>query len=91
MVVTRTQPKANQRTRIGHRLRLPAVIGLIAPHRIFAGLIPGSGRFAAEVVLADQRFLDRLCPLGVDLLLASHDRFMFAVPSRTCLLRLAAL
>jgi hypothetical protein len=72
MVVARPQPKADQSARIRHRFRLPAMVGLIAPHGLFTGLIPCSTRFAAQVVLADQCFLNRLRPLGLNLLLASR-------------------
>ncbi len=40
MVVARPQAQADQRARIGHFLRLPAVVSLIPPHRFFTGLIP---------------------------------------------------
>src|SRR5258708_35145244 len=72
MVVARSESKTDQRARIRHRLRLPTVVGLIAPHGIFAGLIPRSCRCTAQVVLADQSCLDRLGALGINLLLASH-------------------
>ena len=47
------------------------MIGLIAPHGLFARLIPGSSRCAAQVVLANQRFLNLLRALGFNLLLAA--------------------
>jgi hypothetical protein len=91
MIVARPQPKGDQRARIGNRLRLPAVIGLIAPHGLFTGLIPGSGCFAAQVVLADQRFLDLVSPLGINFLLSSRGRLPLAVFPRGSVLRLAVV
>ena len=90
VVVARPQPQADQSPRVGHSLRLPAVVGLIAPHGIFAGLIPRTSRFSAQVVLADQRFLDGLRPLGIDFLLASRG-LPFAALARTRVLRFAAV
>lgn len=88
MIVARTQPEADQSARIGHGFRLPAVIGLVAPHGVFAGLIPIAGCVGAKVVLADQRFLNCLRTLGINLLLAAGGGFMFAILAQTCLLRL---
>ena len=65
MVVAGSKPKADESARIRYGFRLPAVIGLIAAHGVFAGLIPGSRRLAAHIMLADQRFLDCLRPLRV--------------------------
>jgi len=89
MVVARSQPQADQCARIRHCLRLPAVIGLIAAHGVFAGLVPVSGRFAAQVMLANQRFLNLLHPLGINLLLAPRSRFSLAAPPRARALRAA--
>jgi hypothetical protein len=69
MILARTQAQADERARIGNGLALPSVIGLVAPHRIFAGLVPGSGGIAAQIMFADQRFLNRLCAYGINLLL----------------------
>ncbi len=69
MVMGWPQPQADQSARVRDGLRLPAVIGLIAPHGLFTGLIPPASRFAAQVVLPYQRFLDGLRPLRVNLLL----------------------
>ena len=91
MVVAWPQPQADQSARIGHRFRLPAVVGLIAAHGIFAGLVPGSGRFAAQVMFANQRFLNLLRPLGIDLLLAARNRFSFASPVRARALHVALM
>jgi hypothetical protein len=89
MVVARAQPQADQRTRIGHRFRLPAMIRLIAAHSVFAGLVPGSGRFAAQVMFANQRFLNFLRPLRIDLLLAPRSRFFLTSLVRAGALRAA--
>ena len=74
MVFAGAQPKLDQRPRIGHRFALPAVIGLIAAHGIFTGLVPRARGFSAQVVFADQGFLNRLGALRVDLLLAARTR-----------------
>lgn len=74
MVLARSQAQLDQCPRVGYRLALPAVIRLVAAHGLFAGLVPGARRFSGHVVLADQRFLDCLCPLGVDFLLAARLR-----------------
>src|SRR5258706_7667213 len=91
MVMARPEPQAEQRARVGHSLRWPAMIGLIAPHGVFTGLIPGSARLAAQVVLANQRFLDRLCALGINLLLAPRGRLSLAVLARVRILRVAVM
>jgi hypothetical protein len=70
MIVARPQSKIDQRPRIRHRLRLPAVIGLIAPQRVFASLVPGPRRFTRQVMLSNERLLDFLCALGIDFLLS---------------------
>jgi hypothetical protein len=72
MVLARSQTQFDQRARVRHRLALPAVICLVAAHGLFARLIPGACRFSAHVMLADEGFLNRLRPLGVDFLLSTH-------------------
>jgi len=72
MIVARPQPQTDQRPRIRHLFRLPAVIGLVAAHGVFAGLIPGSRWHAAHIMFADQRFLNRLRALGFNLPLAAR-------------------
>ena len=89
MIVTRSQAKADERSRIWDRLRLPPMIGLILAHCIFAGLVPGSGGFAAQIMFADQRFLNGLRPLRIDLLLATRGRLLLA--SRTGAFRFAVM
>lgn len=91
MVVARPQPQADQRARVGHGLRLPAVICLIAPHGIFTGLIPRTGRFAGHIMLAYQRFLDSLRPLGIDFLLSPRCLLFFAALARTRVLRFTVM
>src|SRR5271155_2493212 len=61
------------------------MIGLIAPHGIFTGLIPGSSRLAAQVMLANQRFLDLLRPLRINFLLAPCARLSLTVAVRRTL------
>ncbi len=69
MILARAQAQANQRARIGNGLALPSVIGLVTPHRFFAGLVPCPGGLAAQIVLPDQGFLNGLRAFGIDLLL----------------------
>jgi hypothetical protein len=87
-VVARPQTQADQSARVRHFLRLPAVIGLITPHGIFAGLVPRARRFAGQIMLAYQRFLNRLRPLRFNLLLAPCGLPFTALP-RTRVLRFA--
>lgn len=89
MVVAGTEAEADQRTRIGHCLRLPAMVGLIAAHRRFTRLIPGSHRTAAQIVFPHQSLLDLLRPLGIDFLLSACDRLAFAAPRSNLFRRLA--
>jgi hypothetical protein len=89
VVVARAQAQADQRTRIGYRFRLPAVIRLIAAHGVFARLVPGPGRFAAQVMFANQSFLNLLRPLRIDLLLAPRSRFLLTSLVRAGALRAA--
>src|SRR5262249_38866924 len=56
---------------------------LIFAHRGFADFVPLAGRFAAQVVFADQGFLNFLCPVGIDLLLASCP-CRFLSPRTSC-------
>ncbi len=74
MILARPQAQLDQRARVGDGLALPSVIGLIAAHGFFAGLVPCAGGFAGHVMLADQSFLNGLRPLGVDFLLAARLR-----------------
>ena len=90
MIVARPEPQADQGARVGHFLRLPAVVGLIPPHRVFTRLIPRTGRFAAQVMFAYQRFLNGLRPLRLNLLLASRC-LALAILARARVLRLAAV
>jgi len=69
MIIARSQAKADQCARIGNGFALPSVIGLIAPHRFFAGLVPRPTGRAAQIVFPDQSFLNRLRAFGIDLLL----------------------
>lgn len=77
MIVAGTEAKADQGPRVRDFFRLPSVIGLIAAHRVFAGLIPGSRRLTSHIVFADQGFLNGLRSLGINFLLAA--RFFLAV------------
>jgi hypothetical protein len=83
VILVRPKSEANQGSRIRHGFRLPSMIGLIAPHGVFTGLIPGSRRFAFEIMLADQCLLNRARALRIDLLLTARDGspFSFALGS----------
>ncbi len=69
-----SQAQFDEGPRVGHCLRLPAMVGLIAAQGIFRSLSPFAGGFASEIVLADQRFLNGLRAIGVNLLLSAHPR-----------------
>lgn len=71
MILARAQTQTDQGARIGDRFALPSVIGLITTHCIFAGLVPGSGGLAGQIVLAHQSLLNRQRALGIDLLLSA--------------------
>lgn len=86
MIVTRPQTQADEGAGVGHSLRLPSMVGLVTPHGIFAGLVPRSCCGAAQVVLPDQRLLDLLRALWIDLLLPPRHRPAFSVSQRTHLL-----
>jgi hypothetical protein len=66
------------------------MVGLVAAHGLLAGLIPGSGRLSAKVMLSNQRFLYLVRPFRLNFLLASRRRFPFAVLVRTHVGRFAA-
>src|ERR1017187_5354383 len=52
-------------------LARPSLVGLVAAHSLFAGLVPCARSFPAEVMFADQGFLNGLGSLGIDFLLAA--------------------
>jgi hypothetical protein len=79
MILARPQAEFDKGARVWNFLRLPSMIGLIPSHRVFARLVPCAGGVSGEIVLANQRLLNRLRPFGVDLLLASHPRRLFLV------------
>jgi len=74
MVLARAKSQLNERARVGHLLALPAVIGLVAAHGFFAGLVPRARGFAVQIVLADQSFLNSLSTLRINFLLAADAR-----------------
>ncbi len=71
MVLARPQTQLDQRPRVGYCLALPSLVGLVAAHSLFAGLVPCARSFPAEVMFADQGFLNGLGSLGIDFLLAA--------------------
>ena len=74
MILARPQAQADQRSRIRDGLALPSVIGLVTPHRFFARLTPSPRGLTAQIVFADERFLNRLRSPGIDLLLPPQPR-----------------
>lgn len=74
MIIARAQAKFDQSARVGRRLVLPSLIGLVALHRPLSRTIPGPGRFAAQVMFADQRFLYLARAIGIDHLLPAFLR-----------------
>ena len=47
------------------------MIGLITPHRIFAGLVPRPFGLTAQIVFPDQSFLNGLRSFGINFLLSA--------------------
>jgi len=72
MIRARSQSQLDERAGIRNSLILPSMIALKAPHGFLAGLIPSSAGFPAEIVLVDERFLNSLRALGIDLLLSAN-------------------
>ena len=66
VIFARAQAELDQRPGIGYGLALPAVVGLVAAHGPFAGLVPGARRFAFQVMFANQGLLNRLGSFGVN-------------------------
>lgn len=73
------QAQLDQSPGIGYGLDLPAVVGLVAAHSLLASLVPSAGRFAFQVVFANQGLLDRLGSFGVNFQLAAHAFFSRAL------------
>ncbi len=71
MILAGAQAQLDQRSGVGDGFALPAVVGLVAAHGLFAGLVPGSGGLSAQIVLADQGLLNCLDSFGVNFLLAA--------------------
>ena len=71
MIFAWSESEFDQSAGIWNGLVLPSIVGLITPHRRFALGIPCPRWLSAQIVLANERFLDFLCALGIDLLLAS--------------------
>ena len=83
MIFARTQSQLDQSARVGNGLVLPAVVRLELAQRVFGGRVPFSGRLAAQVMLLDERFLNLLGALGINLLLPTLGRlFGFLAAAR---------
>ena len=78
MIVTWPEAEADQSARIGNGLRLPAVIGLIAAHRVFTRLVPGSRRRSVQIMLANQGQLNFLGAIGINFLLPARTALSLA-------------
>ena len=78
MIFARTKTQLDQRARVGHLLALPSVVGLVAAHGVFAGLIPAAGGFSVQVMFADQGLLNGSGSFGIDFLLASRTTCFLA-------------
>ena len=66
VIFARAQAELDQRPGIRNGLALPAVVGLVAAHGLFARLVPGARRFPFEVVFANQGLLNRLGSFGIN-------------------------
>ena len=71
MILARPKAQLNQCARVGNLFGLPALISLKTPHGFFAGLVPRARSLAAQIVFADQSFLNCLGSFRVNLLLSS--------------------
>jgi hypothetical protein len=89
-ILARTQSQLDQRPRIRNFLGLPAMVALIAAHGVFALLVPGAAGFAAQIVFADESFLNRPCPFRIDLLLAADALCLYPVMLRVSAARRTA-
>ncbi len=69
VLVVGTEAQLDQRPRVGDLFALPSMFGLVALHGLLRRVIPGGGWFPAQVVFANQGFLDFLGTLGIDFLL----------------------
>lgn len=81
MLVIWTQPQFYEGPCIGDSLALPIIVGLISLHSSLRRIVPDTGGFAVQVMLADQRLLNLPRALCIDLLLAA------VAPVGGCLLR----
>jgi hypothetical protein len=75
MIVVGAQTQADEGSRVWHRLRLPAMVCLIATQRVFTGLIPFSRWIACQVMLTNERLLNFLGALGIYFLLPARHFF----------------
>jgi len=71
MIVVRAESQLDEGARIGHGLALPTVIRLELAKGGFGRSIPFAAGQPAHVVLTDERFLDLMGALSIDLLLTS--------------------
>jgi len=72
MVCTGPQAELDESSRVWNLFGLPAMIALVAPHGLFALVIPVASGLAAQIVFADQSFLDGSRSLRIDLFLPAH-------------------
>lgn len=79
VILAWSQAQLDERPRVGNGLALPAMVGLITAHGLFAGLVPCAGRGPSQIVLANQRLLNFLGSFRVDLLLAFRPPRLFLV------------
>ena len=89
MIMTWTKAQADESARVGHSFRLPSVIGLVAPHRILARLVPCSQCRTGQVMFTDERFLYLLCTFWIDLLLPARHPAFAVKGTRLAAVRLA--
>jgi hypothetical protein len=71
--VFRTETERNERTGVGGKLRLPALVGLIFLHGGFCLSIPLAAGRAGHIFLVDEGGLNLASAVWIDATLALHD------------------
>src|SRR5277367_551679 len=79
MIFAWTEAQLDQRPRVRDFFGLPAVVGLVAAHGVFTGLVPAAAGRSAQIMLANQSLLDGGGSLGVNFLLSARaHRLVFS-------------
>ena len=79
MVVIRSKSELDECPRIGHRLILPAIIGLEAAQSVFRWRIPLSRSLSVQIMPLNQSLLDLMSAFRIDLLLPANFLGVFSL------------